>query len=258
MHSNNLFLVPKPNVTSKVRLFCFPYAGGGVGTYLPWADKLPSFVELIAVQPPGRAARISEKPYSDMRDLINYLIKYAHYFSEKPYVLFGHSLGAKVAYELSATLTRLGYEQPRHLIISGSGAPHIPSMREPLSKLPEREFMEKLAQLNGTPKEILENKELMSLLSPLIRADFNIADTYKPELTPIPTPITVLGGTEDTGVTEELREGWFDLTSNPKEMHCIEGDHFFVEQNQERVIECVNKVLLDTSNELHFMRNIAS
>lgn len=243
MIANSWFVIPKPNPNARIRLFCFPYAGGNAGTYLAWAEQLPSAVELVALQLPGRATRFAEPAISDMQHMIEALLKHSASFTERPYVLFGHSLGSKVAYEFAATMCRLGNRKPSHLLVSGSGAPHLPGEKIPLYNLPEAEFIAKLEKLQGTPLEILHNKELMAMLTPLIRADFKIADTYRPDARPIHCPLTILGGTLDQDVSADMLAGWNQLTHYPGHVHMIEGNHFFVEQNRSAVLAIVNQTL---------------
>ncbi|MDP5142178.1 thioesterase domain-containing protein [Rheinheimera baltica] len=240
---NNWFLIPKPNPNARLRLFCFPYAGGNAGTYLAWAEKLHYQVELVALQLPGRATRIAEPAISDMHQMIEALLNQSTCFTQLPYVLFGHSLGSKVAYEFAANMCRQRNRPPSHVIVSGSGAPHLPVEHLPLYNLPEAEFIAKLEKLQGTPVEVLQNKELMAMLTPLIRADFKIADTYIPDASPIECPFTILGGTQDHDVTTEMLAAWNQLTSAPGKIHMIEGNHFFVEQNRAAVLYVVNQVL---------------
>lgn len=250
MLSNNWFVVPKPLTNPKLRLVCFPYAGGGAQTYVSWADKLPEGVELVAIQPPGRANRIAEKPFSDMDKLISALISQMQSVKDVPYVLFGHSLGSKVAYELSATMQRLGQVNASHLIVSGSGSPGVASQEAPLYLLNDEEFIDKLSELNGTPREILENRELMSLLAPLIRADFKISDTYQPNGPLVDCPISILGGIDDADVTDELLQAWNELTTRPGRVHKFPGDHFFIEQHVDKVVQTVNDILFSVLQNL--------
>lgn len=248
MSPNAWFNIPHPKQNARLRLFCFPYAGGNCNTYLKWAADLAEDIELVAVQPPGRAARINESPISSMPEMIRQLRHFDAVFQAKPFALFGHSLGSKIAYELAATLIRQHIAKPIHLFISGSGAPHVPCNHEPLHSLPEAQFIEKLEKLNGTPSEILRNRELMALLTPLIRADFKIGDTYQAVTSPIHCAFTVFGGDADYDVTREMLHAWHDLSLYRGPVHMVGGDHFFIEQNPLPVINVINHTLSPSKN----------
>jgi medium-chain acyl-[acyl-carrier-protein] hydrolase len=117
------FVIPKPNTNADLKLICFPYAGGGASTYIPWIKDLPYNVELIIIQSPGRGTRINESPYVNIHSLISNLIKAIPDILDKPYILFGHSLGSRIAFELMRHLKILNYAPPQHFIASGSGGP---------------------------------------------------------------------------------------------------------------------------------------
>jgi surfactin synthase thioesterase subunit len=241
------FIRPRPRQAPSLRLICFPYAGGNAGTYVPWAAHLPPGVELVAVQLPGRGTRLDELPFSDMEPLVHELLAVFPAVIDRPYVLFGHSLGSRVAFELALRCQRRGWPLPVCFIASGSRAAHLAEASAPLHDLPEAEFIDKLRELNGTPAEVLENLELIQLLTPLLRADFRIADLYRADGTPLDCPIAVLAGTEDEDVTPQLVEGWRDLTTAGCEIHWIPGGHFFIERNRAQVLGKINTILAQAS-----------
>ncbi|UXI70696.1 thioesterase II family protein [Tahibacter amnicola] len=226
-----------------MRLICLPYAGGSASTYLPWATHLPADVELVCVQPPGRASRMGERPHSEMDDLVAELTAAFSGIADKPYALFGHSLGSRVAYAFAQQCERAGLPGPRLLIASGSRAPHFPGDKDCVYDLPEAQFIDKLRELNGTPEEVLNNAELIQFLIPLLRADFKIADVYQAEPCRLHCPIVVLAGTEDWEVTEAAAEGWRELSNGQCDIHWIPGGHFFVEHSRAVVLEKVNAAI---------------
>lgn len=240
---SKLFLCPRPVSAPKLRLFCFPYAGGGGNTYLPWARKLNDEVELVFVQTPGRGSRISEQPHDTMASLINELIHNASYFTRTPYAFFGHSLGSRVAYELCIQFKNFGLPLPKHFFASGSRAPHLISENKSIYNLPENEFIKEIEQLNGTPREVLNNKELIELFLPLLRADFKLADTYRANEIKMPFPITVLHGKDDVGIKREQLAAWGRLSAEEYSLVEFEGDHFFINQSGHKVLEHVSSVL---------------
>lgn len=156
--SNKILVIPKPKINKKIRLFCFPFAGGNINTYTSWLNKFNDDVELVFIQPPGRGSRISEPPHQSMEPLIKELMQHRNFITETPYVFFGHSLGSRVAYELCCQLKLAGMQLPVYFVASGSKAPYISTNKRCLHNLPKDTFIKELEQLNGTPKEILSNK----------------------------------------------------------------------------------------------------
>jgi medium-chain acyl-[acyl-carrier-protein] hydrolase len=241
---NRWFLRPLPKRAPRLRLICLPYAGGNAGTYVPWSAHLPPDVELIAVQPPGRGTRMDEAPYSEMEPLIQALLTVFPRVTDRPYLLFGHSLGSRIAFELAVRCGQAGLPTPVTFIASGSRAPHLRKREKPIYDLPQPQFIAALRELNGTPEELLENRELLALLNPLLRADFKIADTYCATPVALDCPVVVFTGVEDHEVSREEAERWRDLAARGCEVHGFPGGHFFIEENRAQVLEKLNAVLV--------------
>lgn len=160
----------------KITLFCLPFAGGGASAYNQWAKKMQGKVTVCLVQLPGREERIMEKPYIDMPVMLDDLEEAVREVVDGPYALWGHSMGGKIAYELEKRLEAVGYTASC-LFISGSRIPSIPEPN-PIYHLPDEEFKRELGRFEGTPKEILENQELLDFFLPMLRADFTMDETY--------------------------------------------------------------------------------
>jgi surfactin synthase thioesterase subunit len=244
--SSKWFVIPKKISQPSLRIFCFPYAAGSASTYIPWAEKLPSSVELVAIQPPGRSTRIFEAPHDEMNSLVLELINEISLLEDCPCVFFGHSLGSRVAYEVMYQGMKRGLRLPEHFIASGSRAPFIPIRKDPIHDLPEVDFIDAISALNGTPKAILENDELMKLCLPLLRADFKIAELYEAKKAKFCCPVTVLGGEDDSDVTSADLLAWGDLFTSKPEINMLPGGHFFIENNKEMVINKVVSILTST------------
>lgn len=246
LKSKNL-LYPRANPLAELNLICFPYAGGGPQIYLPWADELPEKVQLIVVQPPGRGSDFNSPPIDNLEHFALELLKIIRADLNKPYVLFGHSLGSRVAFELMLQASKLQLRLPKHFIASGSKAPDHDRSKDPIHALPEDEFIEKLKELNGTPKAVLENPELLSIFSPILRADFKMSGTYLPTTkAKFPVPLTVLGGDRDAEIEEEHLHEWRKFFSKTAHIEMVSGDHFFIDTNREKVLEIVNKTLKES------------
>jgi surfactin synthase thioesterase subunit len=238
------FFNARPKNSAKIRMFCFPYAGGNGSTYLSWANALPSSVELFTVELPGRSYRFGEPAYSSMDNLIDDLMQVFPNLTDKPYILMGHSLGSRVAFELMHRCKQVGIKMPEHFIASGSPAPHIKEKQKELYKLPREEFIEELRKLNGTPKEILENYEMMTLSIPFIRADFELSETYTyTGFEKFDCPITVFYGDKDNEISLLDIEAWGGHFSHPAVIHSVPGDHFFIEENKNAVLEKIRSVI---------------
>lgn len=233
---------PIPNATR--RLFCFPYAGGGATVFHAWARLLPPHVELCNVQLPGRGSRLGEVPFTSLPPLIEAVASALTPFFDRPFIFLGHSMGGLISFELTRYLRRFQHPMPERLVISGRGAPHLADLKKPLHALPETEFLHELRQLNGTPREVLDNRELMELCLPILRADFAVCETYqyRPEV-PLDCPLTVLGGVEDRDIDRERLTGWRDHTTQEFQLRMFPGDHFFLHSAQAEYLQLVSALL---------------
>lgn len=241
--NSDWFVIPSPKVNPSLRLICFPYAGGSAANYQRWSSKLPDFVELIIVQPPGRASRLLEPAISTMPEMMDALLPFKKELTSRPYVLLGHSLGSRIAFQFALDVIRLGEAPPQQFIASGSRAPHTPKLSERICDLPDDVFLQKIEAMNGTPAEVMENKELMSLLLPMLKADFTIADNYIAPRESLPCPITAFSGQDDAQVNKEQLIAWSELTSNQFDYQYFEGGHFFIDTNVENVLNKINQIL---------------
>jgi len=235
----------KPNPAASLRMFCFPYAGGGTAIFRSWQDRLPSTVEVYPIELPGRGARWKEPPFLRLPPLVQSIAAAIIGILDKPFVFFGHSMGGLLSYELAQYL-RIHYGlEPAHLFISGCRAPHAFQDDKQTYMLPDSEFLERVRELNGTPSEILEDAELMTMVLPIIRADFAICDnyTYSP-LPPLSCPITTFGGTEDTEVSVDHLVAWQEHTKKRFVMHPLPGDHFFINSAQSFLLDKLSNELL--------------
>jgi len=236
----SIFGYYKPNPLAILRMFCFPYAGAGIYTYRKWAARLPGQVEVCPLLLPGRSHRIHEQPLSDCAALVEKLATEIEPYTEKPFVFFGHSMGALLSFEVARSLRRRNSRQPSHLFVSGRAAPQLPRRPGSISDLPEDEFLLELRSLNGTPPEVFEHSELLKAALPVLRADFSIVETYSyQDESPLSDPITVYGGHGDTIRPEDL-QAWNQQTSNTFELQMFMGGHFFINTSQNVFLEMLS------------------
>lgn len=236
-----------PQAGGRLRMFCFPHAAGSSAVFRPWAGRLPAGVEVWGLNLPGRGSRLLEPLIERMSPLVEAVGEGILPLLDRPFVFYGHSMGAMVGFELARWLRRRGRPQPDHLFVSSRTAPHLEVRKKPLHQLPEAELIEELGQFNGTPREVLDNRELMQLLLPAIRADFAVLETYAyaPEA-PLAVPLTVLGGTEDRDVTADDLAGWCEHTAAACTVRLLPGDHFFIQTEQGPLLDLIRRALDDT------------
>jgi acyl transferase domain-containing protein/surfactin synthase thioesterase subunit len=242
--SSNWLFFPKPQPQPSLRLFCLPYAGAGASIFRSWAEILPSNIEVCAIQLPGREDRLGETPLTRMAALVKTLAPILQPYIEIPFAFFGHSMGGLVSFELVRELRRQGCPLPTHLLMSAIRAPQLPDLNPPIHRLPEPHFLEALRRLQGTPDAILQNTELMKLLSPSIRADLAIFENYIYAAQPkLPCPITVFGGAQDPLVRPEDLAGWKDQTLSDFALQMFPTDHFFLHRDRDSLLVAIAATL---------------
>jgi medium-chain acyl-[acyl-carrier-protein] hydrolase len=234
--SNSLVSI-NPIDNAPFRLFCFPHAGGSSSFFNSWLAHVPKDIELIALQLPGRERRINETPLDSIEEIVGMLSSEISLLLDKPYAFFGHSMGSIVSYEVCKYLVNANNPTPNHLYLSSCRAPHIPC-NEKLHNLPHDEFIEELKELNGTPKEILENQSFRDIYLPTIISDFKIVESYYrsvPFL--LPVPITCFIGDNDVVNLNDLLE-WKHYT-NEFSYTIYEGDHFYLNIHKNKILNVI-------------------
>lgn len=234
-----------PNPHARRRLFCLPFAGGSASTFRTWSTLLPADVEVCAIQPPGRESRIAEAPFTQLATLVQTLAYIIQPYLALPFALFGHSLGALVAFELTRQLRREQLPEPRQLFVSARRAPQLAETDAPIHQLPDAEFVQELRRYNGTPEAVLRHAELLALLLPVLRADFALHETYVylPE-PPLDCPIVAFGGLEDPLVQRDDLTAWRTQTRQRFDAHLLPGDHFFI-NNPRALLGLLSQKLAD-------------
>jgi len=219
--------------SSPFRLFCFPHAGGSAAMYRNWHDWLAPSIEVVAVELPGRGMHISEPAIDRMDVLVERLLAAMRPLLDRPFALFGHSLGSLVAFEISRQLAAAGGPVPQHLIVSGMGAPHVAPASPPIHGLPDREFIDAVRALNGTPPEVFANEGLVECFLEFLRADFRLGETYRCDrIFRLRHPITAFGGVHDESFRREDLEAWQQHTGARCVVRWLPGDHFFIREHE--------------------------
>jgi len=237
-------LCRKPNLRARLRLFCFPYAGGSETVFRGWEEHFKSDTEVCTVQLPGRGTRIKEAPITQLSSLLRVLAPALLPHLDRPFAFFGHSLGALVGFELSRQLRREYAIEPLHLFLSGRGAPQIRNDRPSIHALPEPQFLEELRALNGTPEGVLEHPDLLRLVLPILRADFAMSERYEFKAEgPLDCSISAFGGLQDHDVGLGELEAWQLQTNASFSLHMLPGDHFFVQTAKPLLLDIINREL---------------
>jgi medium-chain acyl-[acyl-carrier-protein] hydrolase len=225
---------------SSIRLICLPYAGGNSALFRSWQEALPPHVHVNPVELPGHGYRIREPLLDSMPDVVETLAANVVPLLDRPFAIFGYSLGALIGFELSRHLRRYHDRIPDRLFVAACRAPSLPDPRPPLHNLPGHRLREELRRLGGTPKEVLKHDELMQLMLPMLRADFAVLETYEyaPDA-PLSCPIIALGGTEDPEAPPATMEAWSRETTAGSALHRLPGGHFFIQSARDALLRIV-------------------
>jgi medium-chain acyl-[acyl-carrier-protein] hydrolase len=226
---NSWFIRTRPRPEATVRLFCFPYAGGGAAAFARWPDELPPTIEVCVAQFPGRENRMMEPPCTNLLALVEALAQSIQPFLDRPYVFYGHSLGALVAFELARHLRPAG-TMPEYLFVAARRSPQLADPEPPLHRLSDPELVTQLNQrYRAIPAEVLREPELLELFLPLLRADLTMLETYRyGAQDPLRCPIAVFGGQEDRQPDSAQLAAWQEHTVADFRLQIFSGDHFFL------------------------------
>jgi medium-chain acyl-[acyl-carrier-protein] hydrolase len=212
--------------------------------YSKWAKNLPPTIEVCRAQLPGREVRLKEPGFTRIKPMVQALAQAIGPYVDLPFAFFGHSMGALLAFELARELRRTHGLIPTDLFVSGHRAPQLREESRAIYQLPELDFIQEVRRLNGTPKEVFDHPELLRLMIPLIRADFEVCQTYDYSFEPpLDCPITVFGGLEDYETPVSDLEAWSIQTTTPLKLYTLPGDHFFIQASQPFMLQVISQVL---------------
>jgi medium-chain acyl-[acyl-carrier-protein] hydrolase len=241
----NGWVVDRPRRTPPAhRLFCLPWAGGNSSAYTAWRDAFGGDVEVCPIELPGRQRRWAESPFERLDPLVNALATALSGELRGRWSLFGHSMGALVAFELARALRRRGEGRPETLFVSAGPAPQLPRPQPWVHDQPDSVVLERLRALGGVPEELTAAPELMELVLPAIRADFAVCETYvhRPE-PPLDCPIVAFSGAQDAEVPPERVEQWRSQTTGTFLHHLLPGGHFMINSERDTLLAAVRERL---------------
>ncbi|MCG7552621.1 alpha/beta fold hydrolase [Pseudoalteromonas sp. Of11M-6] len=225
----------RPNASK--RLIILPHAGGSASYFRHWANIADSDLEVVVVQYPGRENRMAEPLISDMDRLVGNLATGLKAILNKPYILFGHSMGGGIAYELAERIQAYRYPPPTQLVVSAVEGPSCHHATE-VHKAPDEVMLNELKRLNGTEVDLNALPELLEMMLPLLRNDYQLIETYQPNLNApkLQLPITVMLGSTDTELTYEEAQAWQQVSSQPINIEVYEGGHFYLANHVEAIL----------------------
>jgi medium-chain acyl-[acyl-carrier-protein] hydrolase len=227
-----------------VRLCCFPFAGGNAAAFAEWPQGLPAHVEVRALQVPGRADRLRESPIASLPQLLPILLDALMQLPPLPMVFFGHSNGALIAFELARALRADHPDSVHHLILSGKPAPHCLRRGKPRHALPLEELIEELVRFGGTPRELLEDREFMAQMLPMLRADFALSETHPFTCpTPVAIPTSLWCGRADESVTADEVWQWQRYVVPKATRREFDGGHFYIQSDRGAVLSALSVLL---------------
>lgn len=239
--TSDWFGFPKPNPGAKVRLFCFPYAGSVANIYSGWASHLPKSAELCLVHLPGRGARLREKPFDRITELVKALETPLLPYLDKPMAFFGHSLGGLIVFEFSRHLRRRYGVEPAELFISGCG-PRSMVVPPSSDKLAPDNLLAaaRVINMRRMPSGVATADQLARLAIPTLKADLALMERYDyAEDEPLSCALSVYGGLQDPHVQFHCLEVWRKETTGPFALHLFRGDHFFIHTAEEQVLKAL-------------------
>jgi len=241
LKNNKYFKILNKVTNKKLRLFCFPYAGGSASIYLPFKDKIGDEIELIAVQLTGRAERMFEDPIKDMDELVNILYAQISHSLNEPFAFFGHSMGGSIAYALAKKIEQHSSNKPEFIVISATRPPYIHNQNNNHS-LDDKALINVLKENKASPKEVLDSKELMEMILPSIRADYQLIETYKTPRTPtLLTPTIIFNDEDDIG--KEIILSWQEYIKNEIKYVKFSGGHFFIHSQVDAIIKEIKNII---------------
>jgi surfactin synthase thioesterase subunit len=228
-------------IHAAARVFCFAHAGGNPRLFLNWQSAMGTEAQIVAVCPPGRGPRADEPSPATLAALADEAAEAICALGDAPTYLFGHSLGALVAFEVARRLPA-----PRDLVVSGLAAPSLMPTRQAvaIAQLDGRAFVEAVASYGGLPRELLAVEDAYHLLLPGLQADFRLIQSYRYTVGPLlAAGLTIINGRDDPNVSTAVLAPWAQEFSSPPRYHWVDGGHFFFESQPDAIIEIMRRLV---------------
>jgi surfactin synthase thioesterase subunit len=241
-HFNAWVTCPAPAPDARVRLFCLPFAGGGASLYRAWSKALAPHIEVCPIQLPGRENRFKETAHRDVNTLAPAIANQLQFYLDKPYLVYGHSMGALLAFEVLRLLQQKGQALPEAAILGAHRAAHLPLKRQPMIELDDAAFIGKLVTFGGFPEEVLRSKELLQFVLPTLRADFTLCDSYRHQPSEaLDCPVVMVAGTRDQEVCPQDMQPWQRHSLHPARLIELDAGHFFLKTHTDEVFQIIGQ-----------------
>lgn len=212
---------------ARLRLLCLPHAGGDTWMFADWHNALPPSIDVCPIRLPGRGSRIADPAIADLDALVAALVDGLSGLLDRPFAVFGHSMGALIGVTLARALARERGLSPVLFCAAACRAPHLVGALAPISQLPDHLLLAAMQRRYGRPLDFADNPDLLRLVLPTLRADLSLCETPMPSRRDLACPIVAYGGRHDASVDAAALDGWEDHTSGAFRYHVVDGDHFF-------------------------------
>lgn len=233
-----------PDKPGAILLFCFPHAGAGASAFRRWPDRVGAGIAPIPVQLPGRESRFREAPLEDGATAAAAFVAAAGPLLRRPFALFGHSMGALLAFEVASRLAACDGMRPHRLFVSAARPPHLPDPEPGVADLPDDRLIASLKRWGGVSDEMVAHPDLLPLLLPTLRADLRLCALLcsgRPAALDI--PITAIGGAADPKIRPDEIAAWGELTSAPQETRILDAGHFYLETRHAELADLIGRRL---------------
>lgn len=241
---SNVVTILRPNHRAAVRLFCLPHAGGSAWSYDPWSQEASEHVEICAVQIPGRDQLASLPPGLSIQEIVDFIAPEVAKAIDRPWAIFGHSMGAITGFELLRRLEGEVPHRPVHFFPACWRAPHLRGEHGPIHDLPPDEFLKAMQIFRGIPEAVLADRELLAVVLPILRADVRAVFTYQYRAgRRLGCPITAVGALKDVSAPRDILLPWQEHTSADFQLCMFPGDHFFLRTNRGRLLQTITEKL---------------
>lgn len=232
---------------AKLRLLCFPHAGGAAGSFHDWARLTPPEIEVMSVQYPGRQDRLGDPCPATLEELAEAVTAAlpGELADDLPLALFGHSMGSSVAYEVARRLQDTPGRTLTHLIVSGRPRPRLSQEQAPRPSPTDTEILDRVRLLDPEGAAVYDHPELRSVIMPALRADFGLLAAYRPAHLPrLGVPVTACGGDGDPVCPVEALSSWSDVTTEGLEVRQFQGNHFYLNPRKAELLAFISSRLL--------------
>lgn len=226
-----------PAPEARTTLVCLPHAGGSASFFFPVSRELGPEFEVLAVQYPGRQDRRHEPNIDSLPRMADEIVEALRHLDDRPFALFGHSMGAMLAYEVTLRLADAGLRTPTRIFVSGRRAPSR-YRDDRMHLLSDQEILAQLRRLNGTEAVALDDPDIREMIMPVLRSDYRAVETYRHEPgRMLDCPVTVLTGNQDPLVSIEEACAWEEHSTGPTDLRVLPGDHFYLVGQREEVLD---------------------